>query len=129
MDIITYAALQKLKRSLYSVRVDAGAAISALKVVKIEDNLAYAASSTISGDSGKIVGIATTGADLGASLLVRIMGEMSNDVWAWTPGPLFINETGDLVSTPPATGFVQRIGRAISPTKIIVDIEQPIMRI
>lgn len=112
-----------------SMNVVAGEDISALRVIKLENNLAYVASSTVPGDSDKIIGVATVGALLGQPLTVRTHGPLSDAIWSWTEGALFIDEAGDISITPPASGFIQKIGKVVSPTKIIVDVNQPIMRL
>ena len=54
-------------------------------------------------------------------------GEIENSSWTWTKGDnLFLNGTA-LSTTPPSTGFVIKIGEAMSATKIFVRITESIL--
>ena len=72
-----------------------------------------------------VVGIANEAAVDGATFEVLLMGTITNDAWTWTPkAVLFASTTlGALTETPPSASgnIVQRVARAISATKILVN--------
>lgn len=56
-----------------------------------------------------------------------LSGTMIEPSWSWpAPCVLFLDSNGGLTSTPPSTGFSAEIGRAITPTQIMVEPEMPI---
>lgn len=111
------------------INATSGAAISALRVVKFENDLLYRADSATPSDAGKVVGISVTAASGAAeSIVVRTDGEMSDASWSWVPGPIYCGGNGALTQTPPVAGFVLEVARARSATKIIVDIQIPFLR-
>ena len=74
----------------------------------------------------KVIGISKTTTVTGFTGQVQIGGVIENPGWALTPYEnVFLNGTA-VSNTPPATGFTQRIGKALSATKIIIDIDEPI---
>lgn len=105
----------------------AGAAVSALRVVRANGagEAVYADHAT--GYDG-VVGITTTAVSMGALVTIQYGEALSDGSWAWTPGqPIFLGVNGVLTATAPSSGAVVRVGRAVSATKIIVEIEQPIV--
>ena len=54
---------------------------------------------------------------------------MTNTSWAWQPDkPVFLGTDGTLTQTLIGVLFVQQIGVALTPTKIVIRIAQPIRR-
>lgn len=106
-----------------------GATINALRVIKLENDLAYVADSSTAADANRVVGISVTAAsNPGDQISVRTDGEMNDAGWSWTPGAIFVGQNGVLTQTAPNVGFVLEVARARSATKIIVDIQNPFMR-
>lgn len=93
---------------------------SGLLIHATNDNAAHA---------GRVVGMTTGAAASGDTATVQTAGAITESGWAWTPGSLLWLTTAGLISgTPPATGWVQAIGYAQSPTTIFLQVAQPILR-
>jgi hypothetical protein len=67
----------------------------------------------------------TTGAiSSGASGDARIAGVMDEPSWSWpAPCPLYLDTTGYLTATPPTSGFLREVARAVSATRIVIEPE------
>lgn len=78
------------------------------------------ASASDPSQANTVIGITRGAAMPGASVDIAFGGEMEEPTWAWSLGPIYLGENGALTQTPPPTGFVQRLGVALSPTKIAV---------
>ena len=102
----------------------AGEIINANTGIKVNaDGFAYIASNLVGGDIGSVVGISENAALIGEELQVS-RGELENPAWTWAVGAIYLgNRT--LTQTPPATGFVQIIATAVSPTTLIGTLFQP----
>lgn len=77
-----------------------------------------------------ICGIAATAANAGGDLTVMTEGQLTENLWNWTPGPVYCSLSGgQLTQSPPtsAPGAVAQVGIAISPTTIQVGIEPAIL--
>lgn len=108
---------------------EAGENISALRVVRGDGSggVVYASSDDAS-NADAIVGITTTAALLGDSVSVRIGGSMTDSSWNWSLGTIWLGLNGALTQTPTETGALVPVARAISPTRIVVDVEQMYLR-
>lgn len=100
--------------------IGATEAISALKVVAVVDGEAVVGSSSNANHRGRISGIAVTAATSGNDVTVRHFGRMTDAAWNWTSKLLWVGTSGQLVQSPPASGFVQSVARVESPTTIFV---------
>lgn len=75
-------------------------------------------------DSGRCVGIADSSALPGQNLRVITSGPFSKASYNFVPGePVFIGLEGVLTQVVPTSGFEQQVGVAVTPTKILIDIE------
>lgn len=102
----------------------AGVNLSALRAVTTDGsgNAVYASNTSLS--NAVVVGITETAANAGNAVSVRTAGIMTDAYWAWTKGPVFLGTNGTLTQTAPTSGaIVVQIGRAITATKLQVDIE------
>jgi hypothetical protein len=81
--------------------------------------VAPASASDVS-QANTIIGITRGAAGVGALADIAFGGEVEEPTWAWSLGPIYLGENGTLTQTPPSVGFVQRLGTALSPTKIAV---------
>lgn len=98
--------------------------LSALRVVRLDaaNKAVYADNDTAA--NANAVGITTSAATAGATAAIRYAGLLEDLGWAWTQGPIYIGTSGTLTQTAPAGGLIVReVARAISATKIIIDIE------
>ena len=83
--------------------------------------------STATTKRNKAIGIADANITSGFSGNIITDGVITYGSWSWTAGDiLYLNGTS-LSTTAPSTGFVQKIGRAISSTKVEVEIGEAIL--
>lgn len=57
---------------------------------------------------------------------VQRTGTVDDSFWSWTPGRVYIGANGTLTQTPPVSGYDVLIGTAVSPTRIILNLQDPI---
>lgn len=90
---------------------------------------ALLASSDNTAFANGIAGIAVTSASAGEIVNIKPEGPLTDLGWDWIPGrSIYCGLGGDMTQTPPTTGFLQQVARAVSPTKIVVDIDPAIIR-
>lgn len=64
----------------------------------------------------------------GAAGAARAAGVMDEPSWSWpAPCPLYLDTTGYLTATPPTSGFLREVARAVSATRIIIEPEPAIV--
>jgi len=109
--------------------LEAGENLSALRVVRGDGSGAVVyASYDDEANAGAIVGITTTAALLGDFVFVRIGGMMTDASWSWSLGTIWLGLNGALTQTPTEAGALVPVARAISSTRIVVDVEQMYLR-
>lgn len=80
-----------------------------------------------SSEFGVVSGISKTSAPLGGFVIFAGSGRLSISSWSLIPGELyFLNGTGQMDITPPTTGWVVQLGRAVSNDIFDLNIQQPI---
>lgn len=104
----------------------AGEVLSALRVVYEIDNEVFLLNADDEEHIFLALGLTLTAADPGDLINVQRSGAMDESSWAWELGPVWLGATGNLTQTPPAGGFDLMIGAAVSPTRIILNLQQPI---
>lgn len=111
------------------VTLTAGADLSGHKVVRATgtDHVDYA-SSDDPAHIGSAIGVTYGAAAAGTPIAVVTSGPIVEPTWSWTPGPVFLGINGALTQTAPTSGFVQTVGVATSPTRLIVEIGMAILR-
>lgn len=78
--------------------------------------------------AGRVAGIAITAPEAGFPVDIIFHGDLENPAWSFTEGDiLFLTANGKLTTVAPGSGFSQVIGSAKSPTKILVNLEEPIL--
>lgn len=97
-------------------------AIGGHRVVKATATGVDYADSSNSSDQGKVVGITASAFAAGDLVKVYTAGEIIESTWTWTPGPVYLGTNGLLTQTVPTSGFVQQVGVAHEPTKLVVQI-------
>lgn len=106
----------------------AGEPIGGHKGVRIAaGGIVRLASSDDPSQAGTVLGVSLTAADDGAGLDVAITGEVTETSWSWAVGPVFLGQGGALTQSPPASGFVQQIGKAVGPNSLVVSLSTPIV--
>lgn len=77
---------------------------------------------------GLVIGITARAVSAGQVALIQVYGPMSEVSWNWTPdSPLFVGADGALTQSAPTSGWVQEVARAISATRIMIDLQPPIL--
>lgn len=109
----------------------ASASISGHAPVLLSGGQAAVADATVLAHLGRVIGITTGAANTGSPVAVFMHGSLTEPSWSWTPdAPVFLG-AGALTQTPPTLGggfvFSQRLGFALSPTVVFMDIEAPIL--
>lgn len=102
----------------------AGASLSALRAVTLDasGNAVYASNATIA--DAQVVGVTITSASSGAAVNVKTFGLITDASWSWTKGPVYLGTNGALTQTAPTGGaIVVQVGKAMTATKLLVDIE------
>lgn len=115
-----------------SIDVIAGQTISALKIVytdPTDGKILYADKDDVASVSS-LLGITTQAGFLDNNINVRTAGELSDSSWSWNMGgnvTLYLGANGTIVQGALSGLVVIRIGYAISATKIMIRIGQPIL--
>lgn len=75
-----------------------------------------------------IVGVSVAAADAGATVKVRTHELHENSAWQLLPGePVFAGAAGAAVlNVPPSAVFARRVGVALSPTRLLVQLQPPL---
>lgn len=86
----------------------------------------YATNDNIS-QVGKPMGLAFNSALAGDTVIVVTAGEVDEPTWNWQPGEVYLGINGMLTQTPPTSGILQVVGVALTPTRLSVGIQLPIL--
>ena len=106
----------------------AGEAIGGHRVVKLENDKAYYADSSVSSDAYKVAGITTGATEAEEDCLITTYGEVEEVSWSWEEGkPIFLGGNGILTQTCPETGFILQIATVINLKKIFINIKIPLI--
>lgn len=109
--------------------VTAGEDLTSPVVVAIDNGVAHAADPTNTSDMTSQLAVTTQAAAAGASVLVATSISMTEPLWSWVPGRVFLSLTGgQLTQSPADTGALLEVGRAVSPTTIDFNIQTAILR-
>lgn len=105
----------------------AGMSISALRCITTNSSgeAVYATPDTLA--NAVVIGISTTAGSAGDTITVKTTGELSDASWSWTKGAIYLGANGVLTQTAPSGGaIVVHVAKAITATKIIIDIDTTI---
>ena len=109
-----------------SVREAAGENLSALRVVYLDDGQAFAASATTA-LAYRLCGVTITAANIGSEVVIQQSGELTDASFNFTTdSPVFLGADGTLTQTPVESGALVAVARVITPTRIYIDLQQPI---
>lgn len=73
-----------------------------------------------------ISGMTLTAAASPGDVTVQRSGPVDDTAWSWAPGRVWLGPAGTLTQTPPADGYDVLVGYAASPTRLYLDIQDPI---
>lgn len=106
----------------------AGMAISALVAV-FEDlsGAVWPADPNVESDVLALLGVTVSAASAGQPINVQRMGHIDDSSWQWLPkGRIFLDQEGRLTQQVPESGYDVLIGVALSATRILLNIQDPI---
>ena len=105
----------------------ADAALSALRVVwEDEAGVVHLLDHNDGDHIDLIAGLTITGTSAPGDVTVQRSGPVDDAAWSWTPGRVWLGPAGTLTQTPPADGYDVLVGHAASPTRLYLDIQDPI---
>lgn len=105
----------------------ASTSISALRCITTDGSglAKYATPDTLA--NAVVIGISTTSGSAGDTITVKTTGELSDASWSWTKGAIYLGANGTLTQTAPSGGsIVVHVAKAITATKILIDIDTTI---
>ena len=73
-----------------------------------------------------LCGLTITGTSSAGPVMVQRTGAVDDTAWSWTPGRVYLGASGALTQTPPDNGFDVLAGVAVSPTRLLLDFQDPI---
>lgn len=74
-----------------------------------------------------VLGMSKTAASAGQNVLVQTSGLVTDASWSWAKGTVWLASNGHLTQTTPTTGqFFVPVGRAITATTIVIEIDTPL---
>lgn len=98
-----------------------------IPIYRVVTSTGFITNSSTLGHRGKVLGISDTETISGFIGTALVVGEITNSGWSWTAGDIvYINGTS-LSTTPPTTGFLQRIGVAVASDRIDIQIQQSVL--
>lgn len=109
--------------------VTVGAApLSGHSAVAIDSSgLLVPADVSLAAHRGAILGVVANAYSPGDDAVVQTGYLLEHGGWSWALGPVFVGAAGALTQAPPGNAlFAQVIGYAVSPTRIVVDVQPPI---
>ena len=106
----------------------AGQDLSALMVVyEGENGAVWPADPQVADDVLALVGVTVSAAAGGTPVNVQRMGFIEDSGWQWQPGKrVFLGHQGRLTQEPPQSGYDVLIGAALSATRLLLNIQDPI---
>lgn len=102
----------------------ASTSISALRCITTDSSglAKYATPDTLA--NAVVIGISTTSGITGDTITIKTSGQITDASWSWTKGAIYLGANGALTQTAPSGGsIVVHVAKAITATKIIIDID------
>jgi len=102
----------------------AAVSLSALRAVTTDANgdAVYASNDTLA--NAQVVGITSNAASAGDGVTIKTSGILTDANWSWTKGTVYLGTNGTLTQTAPSGGaIVVHVGRALTATKLQIDID------
>lgn len=104
----------------------AGETLSALRAVYELNRQVFALDCRDALHIDLLLGVTLTAADAPELLDIQRGGVIDDAGWNWQPGRIWLGAAGALTQTPPAEGFDVLLGAAASPTRITLNLQDPI---
>lgn len=75
-----------------------------------------------------VLGVSINAVTDNTYVTIRSSGFLEDAAWNWTSyEPVFLGANGALTQTPPTVGFLLIVATVISPTKLLINIKEPIV--
>lgn len=103
-----------------------GETLSALRAVYELDGQVFYLDYRDAAHIDLLLGITLSAAEVGTPINVQRSGPIDDSGWNWTPGRVWLGAAGALTQTPPADGYDVLLGTAVSATRIILNLTDPI---
>lgn len=82
---------------------------------------------TAAAHQGAVLGVVVNAYAAGSSAEVKTGFPLEHLGWSWSVGPVFVGAAGQLTQAlPPGALFSQTVGRAVSATRVLIDLQPPI---
>lgn len=104
----------------------AGETISALRVVYETAGEVFLLDYRDEDHIDLLLGVTLTAGVAGAPINVQRLMDITDASWNWTLGRVYLGANGTLTQTPPADGYDVLIGYAVSPTRLTLNLQDPI---
>lgn len=109
-----------------TIQLTTASPIGGHRIVYASGGVALLADAGNVAHAGKVVGM--TPAAVSAGVVTVVIGNaITEPSWNWTPGPVYLGSNGLPTQTRPTVGFLQEIGVALEPTRLVVDLKPPII--
>jgi hypothetical protein len=122
---LPYGGLQGPAGTNSVITVTSPLFVASNKVLAITGTIGYADSSNVN-HAGYVLGISSNSATAGTAINISTTGLMTGFT-SLGSGIAYLGTGGNIVTTPPTSGFLQQIGIVISSTSILIDIGNPIL--
>ena len=109
-----------------NITLTAGADISGHTPVYCIDGVVFPVSYDQIGHINRCIGITTGAALTGQDIIINPGGELTGYSGLTPNEPVYVGLNGVLTQTPPATGFIQQVGIALTTTSLNVQIQPAI---
>lgn len=87
----------------------------------------HVADSTEVSTLNRLIGLSVTEVSPGEPVSVLVSGRIENIGWAWAEGDLIFLNGKQLSTSAPSIGYIQQVGKADTPTSIILSISSPVL--
>jgi hypothetical protein len=76
------------------------------------------------------LGIIASATPIDGEAIIYTFGSLTEPSWQWLPQRLlFLGANGQITQTPPTTGFLLVLGKAVTPTEILIQLQPTIQRL
>jgi hypothetical protein len=75
---------------------------------------------------GRAIGITTGAANTGLPVTIAASGELDGFTGLTLNEPVYLSTVGTTTQTVPTSGYMQKLGVAISTTKLLINIQEPL---
>ena len=91
-----------------------------------QDGFLYALDNTDALHVDQLVGVSLTSGSTSELINVQLVGIVEDSNWSWNLGRVYLGALGALTQNPPASGFLVLLGYAVSPTRLVLNIQDNI---